>query len=453
MGHLRSANIGEAIKRLTVLLGNEVISDVHFGDIGRQSGMVIYEIKERYPNLNYFDESYEGEYEELPITVEDLQQIYPIASTKAKENEEIMEIVRQITMEIENGHRGYNALWNKVKELSIQDIKGIYQRLNTTFDLWEGETDCYPYIPKAVEILKNQNLLYESEGALVIDVKEEKDDSPMPPLVVIKTNGATLYATRELATILSREERFSPDEIWYFTDNRQELYFKQVFRAAKKANLVPENTKLEFFGFGTMNGLDGKPFKTRSGGVMNLVDLMEMVKEETTKRINTEMVEESEKEKTSEIIAMAALKYADFLPYRSKDYIFDISKFADLEGKTGPYLLYSTVRMNSLLNKSGLDRNQLKMTKLQNNTDKDVIQAILRLPVVLDNSFESKSLNDIAEYLYKLTSIYNKFYSENHILTCEDKELKESWLVLTKVVYDINTLLLNTLGIEVPEKM
>ena len=219
VGHLRSANIGEAIKRLTVLLGNEVISDVHFGDIGRQSGMVIYEIKERYPNLNYFDESYEGEYEELPITVEDLQQIYPIASTKAKENEEIMEIVRQITMEIENGHRGYNALWNKVKELSIQDIKGIYQRLNTTFDLWEGETDCYPYIPKAVEILKNQNLLYESEGALVIDVKEEKDDSPMPPLVVIKTNGATLYATRELATILSREERFSPDEIWYFTDN------------------------------------------------------------------------------------------------------------------------------------------------------------------------------------------------------------------------------------------
>ena len=453
VGHLRSANIGEALKRLTKLLGNEVISDVHFGDIGRQSGMVIYEMKERYPNLNYFDENYQGEYEDLPITEKDLQEIYPTASNKAKENEEIMNEVHRITVEIENGHKGYTALWNKIKELSIKDIKGIYERLNTTFDLWEGETDCYPYIPEVIDILKNKNLIYESEGAMVVDTIEEDDNEPMPPLVVLKGNGGTVYQTRELATLLSREKRFSPDEIWYFTDNRQELYFKQVFRVAKKAGIAREATLLKFFGFGTMNGTDGKPFKTRSGGVMNLIDLMEMVKEETSKRMNVEMVGEDKIEEVSEIVAMAALKYADFLPYRSKDYIFDVSKFVDLEGKTGPYLLYSTVRMKSLLTKANQTVTTENIKKLANNTDKEVVQVLLRLPVVLNKAYEEKSLNEIAEYLYKLTSTYNKFYSENHILTCEDISLKNAWLALTKVVYDTNNLLLNTLGIDIPEKM
>ncbi len=453
VGHLRSANIGESLKRLAKLLGNEVIADVHFGDIGRQSGMVIYEIRERYPNLNYFDESYTGEYEDLPITVEDLQQIYPLASNKAKEDESIMEQAREITMEIENNHRGYTALWDKVKELSIQDIKGIYKRLNTDFDLWEGETDCYPYIPKIIEIMKDKNLLYESEGALVVDVIEEDDKEPMPPLVVLKGNGGTVYQTRELATLLSREERFSPDEIWYLTDNRQELYFKQVFRAAKKAGIAKPDTKLFFFGFGTMNGPDGKPFKTRAGGVMNLLDLIEMVKEETLKRINPNIILESEKEDIAEKIAIAALKYADLLPVPNKDFIFDVNKFADLEGKTGPYLLYSTIRMKSLLEKSNQDISSLQAKKLNNNSDREVVLQLLRLPVVLNNSFNSKSLNEIAEYLYKLTSTYNKFYSENHILSSEDTNLKESWLVLTKIVYDTNKMLLNTLGIDIPEKM
>ena len=453
VGHLRSANIGEALKRLTKLLGNEVIADVHFGDIGRQSGMVIYEMKERYPNLNYFDEDYEGEYEDLPITEKDLQEIYPTASTKAKENEEVMNEVHRITVEIEKGHKGYTALWNKIKDLSIKDIKNIYKRLNTTFDLWEGETDCYPYIPEVINILGSQDLIYESEGALVVDTIEETDTEPMPPLVVLKGNGGTVYQTRELATLLSREKRFSPDEIWYFTDNRQELYFKQVFRVAKKSGIAREETALKFFGFGTMNGTDGKPFKTRSGGVMNLIDLMEMVKEETTKRMNIEMVGEDKIEEVSEIVAMAALKYADFLPYRSKDYIFDVSKFVDLEGKTGPYLLYSTVRMKSLLAKSNKEVAKEDMKKLSDETDKEVVQVLLKLPVVLKKAYEEKSLNEIAEYLYKLTSTYNKFYSENHILTCEDEALKNAWLAITKVVYDTNNLLLNTLGIDIPEKM
>lgn len=452
VGHLRSADIGEAIKRLAQTLGYYVVSDVHFGDIGRQSGMVIYEMKERYPDLVYFKEDYHEEEEDLPITKEDLQEIYPTASTKAKESEEIMEQVREITMQIENGHKGYNALWNKIKKLSIEDIKEIYDRLNTTFDLYEGEIECYPYIPEVIDILKEKNLIYESEGAMVVDVKEETDTEPMPPLVVLKGNGGTVYQTRELATMLSRVKRFHPDEFWYFADNRQELYFKQVFRVAKKAGIVDENTKLKFLGFGTMNGSDGKPFKTRSGGVMNLVDLMEMVKEITTSKINTDLVKEEEKDSTAEKISIAALKYADLLPYRSKDFIFDVNKFADLDGKTGPYLLYSTVRMNSLLEKSNQDSNHLKVSKLI-GVEKDTIQGLLELPTILNDAFESKSLSDIADYLYRLTSSYNKFYAENHILTCEDQELKDSWLGLTKIVHDTNLLLLNILAIEVPEKM
>ena len=452
VGHLRSANIGEAVKRLTVLLGNEVISDVHFGDIGRQSGMVIYELMQRYPNLNYFNNEKQDKYDDLPITVKDLQEIYPSASKKAKEDEQVMERVHEITIEIEKGNPGYTELWNRVKSLSIQDIKGIYKRLNTTFDLYEGETDCYPYIPKVMDILKSKDLIYESEGAMVVDTKEETDNEPMPPLVVLKGNGGTVYQTRELATILSRVERFSPEEIWYFADNRQDLYFKQVFRVAKKSGIA-KNTELKFLGFGTMNGPDGKPFKTRDGGVLNLVDLMDMIKEETTKRMNMEMVEESKRDETAEIIAMAALKYADFLPFRSKDYIFDINKFVDLEGKTGPYLLYSTVRMKSLLDKSNQTILPTDSKKFNNITDKEIIRTLLRLPVILNKAYEEKSLNEIAEYLYKLTSTYNKFYSENHILTCSDIELRNNWLALTKLVYDTNKLLLNTLGIDIPEKM
>ena len=453
VGHLRSADIGEAIKRLTTTLGYKVISDVHFGDIGRQSGMVIYEMHERYPDLVYFKEDYNGEDEELPITEKDLQEIYPCASNKAKENEQIMEKVHEITIQIENGHKGYTALWNKIKELSIKDIKSIYKRLNTTFDLYEGETDCYPYIPKVIEILKDKHLLYESEGAMVVDVKEETDTEPMPPLVVLKANGGTVYQTRELATLLSREERFHPDEIWYFTDNRQELYFKQVFRVAKKAGIVPETTELKFFGFGTMNGSDGKPFKTRAGGVMNLTDLMNMVKEITASKINTDLVREEDKDETSEKISIAALKYADLLPFRSKDFIFDVSKFADLDGKTGPYLLYSTVRIKSLLEKSNEDLSNLKLKVITTETEKEVMRTLLELPTILNSSFESKSVNDITDYLYRLTSSYNKFYSENHILTCSDNAQKESWLALSKLVRNTNLLLLNILAIEVPEKM
>lgn len=453
VGHLRSANIGEAVKRLATLLGHEVISDVHFGDIGRQSGMVISEIKERYPDLPYFDEAYTGNYEEVEfnITEQELGEIYPLASTKAKEDETKMEEVVTITKELEEGHRGYTALWNKIKEVSIKDITKVYERLNTKFDLLEGESDCYPYIKETLDIIEQSGLLQESEGAKIVEVKTEEDDSPMPPLVVMKSNGATLYATRDLATIHSRMKRFSPSEIWYLADNRQALYFEQVFRTSYLTGLVDKKINLEFSGFGTMTGKDGKPFKTRDGGVMTLKDLIEKVKEETLKRINQDIVLEHQKDDTAEMIAIAALKYADFLPFRTKDYVFDPIKFTDLEGKTGPYLLYSTVRMKSLLEKSGIE--EVSFHKLKGTTDRLLALTILKLPRILTKSLEVKSLNEIAEYLYKLTSTYNTFYADNKVLKEQDEALKQSWLALTKLTWTINNLLLNTLGIKVPEKM
>jgi len=454
VGHIRSANIGEALKRLAKALGHEVIADVHFGDIGRQSGMVIYEIKERYPDLEFFNENYEGDYNtlELSITEADLEEIYPMASIKAKEDENVMEQVVTITKDLEEGHKGYSALWNKIKELSIKDISKVYDRLNTEFDLLEGEMDCYPYIPKMLEYFEKNNYLRESEGAKVIDVIREDDNSPMPPLIIIKSNGATVYGTRDLATIYSRQERFKPDEYWYVTDIRQSLYFEQVFRAAHKTKLVSNDTIFEFLGFGTMNGSDGKPFKTRDGGVMSLKELISLVKEETNKRINTDIVAEDKREETAEIIAISTLKYADLIPFRGTDYIFDISKFAELEGKTAPYLLYSTVRMKSLLEKSK-ELKQENFIKINNTDDREVLLTLLQLSTILNKSLETKSLNDIADYVYRLTSAYNKFYAGNRILTCEDKELQESWLVLTKVVYTTNNLLLDILGMKVPEKM
>ena len=451
VGHLRPANIGEALKRLAAVLGKDTIGDVHFGDIGRQSGMVISEIKRLHPELKFFDENYEGEYEDFTITAEELGEIYPRASLAAKESEERMEEVRQITAELEEGRRGYVALWNIIKKTSIEDIKKIYKQLNTTFDLWEGETDCYPYIPKTMEIMESTGLIYESEGAKVIDVDKPDDNKPMPPLVVIKSNGATLYATRDLATIYSRMQRFNPDEIWYVTDFRQSLYFEQVFRASYKTHLVNENTKLQHFGLGTMNGPDGKPFKTRDGGVMDLKGLIDDVVKEAESRLNENITDPQERKEISTQVGLSALKYADFLSFRGTDYIFDPKKFSDLNGKTGPYLLYSTIRMKSLLEKAGEYNNNY--LKINSDTDKDIIKCLLNLPEIINKCYEIKSLNDIADYLYKLTSLYNKFYSENRVLTEEDSDLKDSWLTLTDIVKKTNEMLLDILGITIPNKM
>ncbi len=453
VGHLRPANIGEGLKRLAKTLGNKTISDVHLGDSGLQAGIVMLEMKSRFPDLPCFKEEYNGEDFDLPIVKEDLKEIYPTGSQKAHEDEALMEEARRITFELQRDNKCYNTLWNKITELSVTDIKETYDLLNCEFDLYEGERDSFKYIPDMLKDLEEKNLLTKSEGATVIDIKEDTDTKEMPPVILVKSDGAYLYATTDLATIKERMERFNPDEIWYVTDLRQSLHFEQVFRAAKKAGYVP-NTELRHLGNGTLNGPDGKPFKTRAGGVMSLEELIKMIYDECYSRINDNIVEASKKEDTAMKIALAALKYADYLPYRETDYIFDINKFTDLDGKTGPYLLYSTIRIKSLLNKAKEENIEYnKFITLSNKTDREVILTLLSLPLVLKRSYESKSLNEIAEYIYKLTSIYNKFYSENRILTEENNELKSSWLVLSKVVYDTNMMLLNIMGINCPEKM
>ena len=454
VGHLRSANIGEALKRLARLLGHTVISDAHLGDYGRPLGLVISEIKKRYPNLEYFNEEYTGDYKdiELPITNKDLEEIYPIASTKAKEDEAYLEEARIITTKLQNHERGYYDIWQRIIEISKEEIKKVYDELNVYYDLWEGESNAAEYVDELIEILESKNLVEISDGAKIIDVKEEDDKSPMPPLLLVKSNGSISYETTDLATILERKKKIDPDEIWYCVDGRQQLHFEQVFRATRKANLVSDDVKLEYIGFGTMNGKDGKPFKTRDGGVMSLKSLIDEVKKETEKRINKDIVAEENIEETVDNIAISTLKYADLIPFRTTDYIFDPEKFSEVEGKTGPYLLYSTVRMASLLNKAK-DEKQTTYKKVKNKTDRDIILTLLELPNVLTRSFEMKSLNEIADYLYDLTSKYNKFYSENKVLTEEDEDLKESWLVLTNTVYKANLLLLDTLGLKVPEKM
>ena len=456
VGHLRSANIGEALKRLALLLGYDALGDAHLGDYGRPLGLVLREIKARYPDLEYFDENYEGDFSEveLPITNADLEIIYPYASNKSKEDEQYLEEAREITLRIQKHEKGYYDLWKRVVDISKEDIKKTYEDLNVNFEIWNGESDEMEYFDDLKKIYEEKNLLVESEGARVVEVATDEDKAPMPPLLFIRSNGVASYETTDLAAILERKINFNPDEMWYVVDGRQALHFEQTFRAARKADLISDEVVLEHVGFGTMNGKDGKPFKTRDGGVMSLKSLMDLVYQETFKKITNESLVGEEKESVAKTVAMAALKYADLLPYRGTDYIFEVEKFSDLEGKTGPYLLYSTIRMKSLLNKAieqGIEFKEVK--ELKGETEKDLVLTLLYLPDLLDKSLEAKSLNEIADYIYKLTSIYNKFYSEHKVLVEENKDLQESWLVLTNVIYKVNMLLLDVLGIKVPNKM
>lgn len=450
VGHLRSANIGQALNNLCKAVGCHTISDVHFGDWGRPMGMVILEIKNRYPDLAYFKEDYNGEDVNFNITNDDLLELYPIATTKAKEDPLIMEEARRINKELQQKKLGYYKLWQKIVEVSLVEVKRLYNDLNVSFDLWEGESDNFEYMDATLDFLYKTNLILESEGAKVIDVKTKEDKLEIPPLIVIKGNGAVSYEATDLAAIYERIHNYQVDEIWYIVDKRQELRFNQIFRASYKTNLVPKNVKLVFNSFGTMNGKDGKPFKTRDGGVMLLSNLLDMVTSECTKRLNDSVTEN--REETARTIAIAAIKYADLLPFRTTDYNFDIAKFTDLNGKTGPYLLYSTIRMKSLLNKA-TNISFKKYKVITNESERKIVVAMLDLKRIIKRSFENCSLNEIAEYLYKITNLYNNFYAENRILTAEDKDTQTSWLTLTKVIYDNNVYLLKILGINIPKKM
>ena len=447
VGHMRSANIGEALRRLCNILGYKTISDVHLGDLGRQAGMLISEIKLREPNLVFFDESYEGEYPKVKYTPSDLGEMYVSANIASHNDEKRMEEVREITAEIDKGNKRYLALWRQLVDISSVVIKEVYDELNCHFDLFEGELDSFKDVPGMLEVVNPY--LYESEGAMVMDVKEETDTKEMPPLIVIKKDGATIYATRDLATIYSRRERFNPDEIWYVVDSRQGLYFEQVFRASYKSGLVSDKTKLLHLGFGTINGTDGKPYKTRDGGVMQLSSLIDLIKSEIEPKIKEEIVEN--REDTKNKLTIATLKYADLMSNRQTDYIFDPVKFSSFDGKTGPYILYTTVRLKSILSKSS--ESDYKITKINNIDLKNILLKILELPNVLNRSFNDKSLNYITDFLFDLASLFNKFYGNYHILTESDLEIKNSYLGMVKLVYNVIHNLLEVLAIDEVDKM
>ena len=449
IGHMRSANIGEALKRLALVYKNNVIGDVHLGDVGRQSGMVISELMIEQPDLPYFKEDYKECNEPLNLTIADLGRLYPTASNKAKEDEAKMEEVRRITAEVDKGTKRYLDLWKKIVDISSAEIKQVYDYLNCDFDLWEGELDSYKYIDDTMKILKPY--MYESEGAYVVDVKEDDDKLEIPPLIVIKTDGSTIYATRDLATMHSRMTRFNPDEMWYFTDKRQGMYFEQCFRTAYKSGLVKKDTKLGFYGFGTMNGKDGKPFKTRDGGVMTLDSLIEMVKEVADTKLKADIIGK-EREKLVDKITVAILKFGDLLPIRNTDYNFDLEKFSSVEGKTGPYILYTAVRIKSIFNKLG-DINNAKISVVSSKEEENIIVKLIELTKVLKTAYDEKNTGVICDYLFNLCNLYNKFYSEHNIVNEKDDNIKTSWVALSKLVYQVIEKLLDILAIEIPERM
>ena len=447
VGHMRPANIGESLKRLAELLGNKTIGDVHLGDIGRQSGMIISEIKKRKPDLCYFDSEYKGEYPKLEISTEELGEYYPAASLDAKENPERMEEVRKITALVDEGKEPYFSMWKDIVEVSKESIKKSYDYLNCNFDLWEGELSSLEYVPDTLKVL--EPYMYISDGAKVIDVKKDDDKIDIPPLIVIKNDGATIYATRDLATIYSRVKKYNPDEIWYIVDARQAMYFEQVFRASYKSHLVRDDVKLAHYWFGTMNGSDGKPFKTRDGGVMSLDMLVDQVKEKLLAKLDK--YTEEEKKNIADVLTVATIKYADLLPYRTTDFIFDIDKITSFEGKTGPYVLYTMARIKSILDKVNIDNASIK--SIYSETERNIYIKLLELAKTLTKAYNEKTLSYIREYLFDLCSLFNKFYGECNIINEKDMSKKESYVALLNLLYNTGNMLLNILAIEIPDKM
>ncbi len=458
VGHLRSAIIGESVKRICRAMGHKVLGDIHMGDWGYQMGLIITELKKRQPDLPYFDESFEGEYPgEAPFTIGELEEIYPTASAYAKEHEEYREEALHATYLLQNGHKGYTAIWKHIMQVSVADLKKNYANLNVEFDLWKGEADAQAYIPDMIERLKKEGFARVDDGALVIDVKEETDTKEIPPCMIQKSDGASLYGTTDLATLVQREEDYHPDQVIYVVDKRQELHFTQVFRAAKKTGIVPEKTRLRFLGFGTMNGKDGKPFKTREGGVMRLENLIREINEEMYHKItDNRTVGEEEAKETAGIVGMSAIKYGDLSNQASKDYVFDVDRFTSFEGNTGPYILYTIVRIKSILHKyeeMGKHLEDLSVSGAHSDSEKALMLEIAKYNAVMETAYEETAPHKICAYIYDLANAFNRFYHETKILAEEDEKVQESYiavLILTKRVLEA---CIDILGFEAPERM
>lgn len=452
VGHMRSANIGEAIKRLCQTLGHKTIGDIHLGDNGLPTGIVLMEMEQLHPNLEFFE--LKDKYpKKTPFTVEDLQTIYPNGVKKAALDEKLMARALELSALLQDGHPGLTLLWRDYLDLSLQEIKAVYKLLNVDFDLWETETDSFAYFDQMRQIIDKSGVARISDGALVVDVTEATDKKELPPFIIFKSDGTAMYSTTDLATHTGRIERFKIDEVWYFTDKRQSLHFKQLFRTIQKLPFDYQPV-LSHTGFGTMNDKDGKPFKTRDGDPLPLMDCYNLVKDYITPRLSDKIAKKN-RETIAKQITTAVIKYADLLPTCTTDYVFDLESLADTEGKTGPYMLYTSVRIKSLLKKAKEhDIKSKQIIKLSDNgSDYDVLFNLLSLPVVLTNSYNNKSLNEICEYLYKLNASYNKFYNECNVLNEIDPYLQESWLMIASLVLKANELLLDILAIEIPEEM
>lgn len=438
VGHLRSAIIGESIKRIGKFMGHNMIGDVHLGDWGLQMGLIITELKLRKPELCYFDENYEGEYPvEPPFTISELEEIYPTASGKSKEDAAYKEAAMQATYELQHGRRGYQALLSHILNVSVTDLKKNYANLNVSFELWKGESDAQPYIPDMVQKMKDDGYAYISDGALVVDVKEETDTKEIPPCMILKSDGASLYNTTDLATIVWRMKDYHPDKIIYVVDKRQELYFTQVFRCARKTHLVDDDTELQFLGFGTMNGKDGKPFKTREGGVMRLETLLSSINDEMYRKITeNRTVEEEEAKATAKVVALSAVKYGDLSNQASKDYIFDIDRFTSFEGNTGPYILYTIVRIKSILNKykeAGKEAGTAAILPAHSESEKALMLELTRFNAMMENAYEETAPHKVCSYIYDLANALNHFYHETKIMAEEDEAVQASYVRLLKL--------------------
>ena len=464
VGHLRSAIIGESVKRIGKFMGHNVIGDVHLGDWGLQMGLIITELKQRRPELVYFDDTYTGEYpEEAPFTISELEEIYPTASKKSKEDETYKEAAMQATFELQHGKRGYQALLKHILNVSVTDLKRNYANLNVSFELWKGESDAQPYIPDMVQKMKDDGFAYISDGALVVDVKEETDTKEIPPCMILKSDGASLYNTTDLATMVWRMKDYNPDELIYVVDKRQELYFTQVFRCARKTGIVKPETELKFLGFGTMNGKDGRPFKTRDGGVMRLEHLISGINEEMLAKIQENQktkenlgISTEEAENTAKMVALAAIKYGDLSNQASKDYIFDIDRFTSFEGNTGPYILYTIVRIKSILNKYhglGKDESGAVIGAAHSKSEKDLMLELSKFNAVMESAFEETAPHKICSYIYDLANAFNSFYHGTKIMSEENETVQKSYIRLLELTKSVLETCIDVLGFSAPERM
>ena len=458
VGHLRAAIIGECLKRMGRRLGDTMIGDVHLGDWGLQIGLIITELRERQPDLVYFDENYTGEYpEEAPFTIGDLEEIYPAASARSKEDEEYRNRALQATAELQQGRRGYHALWEQIMKLSVADLKENYRKLDVTFDLWKGESDVQKYIPNMVRKMQEDGFAYEDQGAWIVDVAEDSDAKQIPPCMLLKSDGASLYTTTDLATLLEREQMYHPDEVLYVVDKRQELHFVQVFRCARKTGIVRDETELNFLGFGTMNGKDGKPFKTREGGVMRLEELIGDINAEMYKKIvENRSVRDKDAEETAEIVGLSAIKYGDLSNQATKDYVFDVERFTSFEGNTGPYLLYTIVRIRSILERyaeTGGSVESCVLLPAEGKSEKNLMLQTARYNEALSGAYAEKAPHRLCAYIYELANDVNTFYHEHRILAEEDQARQQSWVALMALVRRVMLDAIDVLGFSAPERM